>query len=563
MPESLLSPEDSPLSGSTSSKVDISGELLKAGETTRMLRSRFFVLSGRRLKYWMKAAHFQSGECPRGDMTVLDAKEWWPDNQLTDVPGSSDVLELVTAVVKIAWDPEYDGKGLVVSVSMGSKGEARLHLVAPSFTDKMRWLDGIKATTARTSRAGPPALTSGDPTPSTNTPNGPKVSSPSPEMSGIARDADRPTWRAAGLDGHLRAAVQALPRVWALWRDEGDLKGAQDEYTALVEAVPSCWQVLADRGVYYMHAGDLRRAEADLSCALQLESSTATVWSDRAECRLRSGDAEASLADADAALRLDSACAAAWCNRANAHRSKGEISLALDAMRTAKLLGTDDGLEDAALQTAAGLPVCRRTAAHIWTSSAELYDVMFHRLAAHIDVQHALAVEPEHSEAKAIAARLAQALQYEFSGGAEFELQPTIPFQLDYVDASERLGAGSTATREPVKVFTFGPGRVGISFEAHTIYNPRSNGACIVTYVAPRSQAAKERIPLHSRIIALNDEVLPCRIGAKELAARIIAAPRPLRMRVRVPDNDTADAPSSSGEHMYGDAACTGQDGFP
>ena len=58
-----------------------------------------------------------------------------------------------------------------------------------------------------------------------------------------------------------------------MWSERGELAVASERYAALLRKAPACWQLLQDRGNFFLFQDELRRAEADFTSALDLQSS--------------------------------------------------------------------------------------------------------------------------------------------------------------------------------------------------------------------------------------------------------------------------------------------------
>ena len=73
----------------------------------------------------------------------------------------------------------------------------------------------------------------------------------------------------------------------ASWSERGEWDAAEEEYAALLRRAPACWQVLQDRGNFFLHQRDYRRADADLSSAIEVNGTRPELWNDRAACRIQ------------------------------------------------------------------------------------------------------------------------------------------------------------------------------------------------------------------------------------------------------------------------------------
>ena len=109
----------------------------------------------------------------------------------------------------------------------------------------------------------------------------------------------------------LAEVLAALPGVWATWNVNGSEKQvlqarqqADEEYMLLHRRAPDCWQLLQDRGNFYLRIGELRRADSDFTAALALYPTRPELWSDRSACRSQMCRHADALADTQEALRL-------------------------------------------------------------------------------------------------------------------------------------------------------------------------------------------------------------------------------------------------------------------
>ena len=105
---------------------------------------------------------------------------------------------------------------------------------------------------------------------------------------------------------------------------------AAERYAELVRRAPACWQLLQDRGNFFMHCGEHRRAEADFTAALHVHAKVADVFNDRAVCRIEQGKHDAALPDLEEALRLRPNFPQALSNLGNVQRKLGERCLIND-----------------------------------------------------------------------------------------------------------------------------------------------------------------------------------------------------------------------------------------
>lgn len=93
--------------------VEIKATLRKRSEFTKQLNSRYFVLSGARIRYWETAAHAVAGKPPRAEGTVMSTDEWWPTEnvangfmlrvELSDARPCSYFLVAATVGEKLQW----------------------------------------------------------------------------------------------------------------------------------------------------------------------------------------------------------------------------------------------------------------------------------------------------------------------------------------------------------------------------------------------------------------------------------------------------------------------------
>ena len=166
----------------------------------------------------------------------------------------------------------------------------------------------------------------------------------------------------------------------------------------LHQIAPKCWQVLQDRGNYFMHCKEHRRAESDFSCALELQPKRPELYNDRGVCRFAQKQYEGALTDLDAALRLRPGFAQAHSNIGNVQRELGDLSKAKAAYNAALLLDANDS----------------RT----WNNRGALQEQLNNLVAAELDVRRALELGG-CEKAKENLERIAAALR-----GIELELSP-------------------------------------------------------------------------------------------------------------------------------------------
>jgi len=273
------------------------GTLLKAGDHTSLLRERFFSLSNSCLSYWENEADARAGASPRGSGRVIDTEEWWPQRK-----SIFSQLDLTARASNESED--YDGCRFLVRLLPTEGGRLCCYkLVATSPAERMKWMA---------------ALVDGKHRPSSGTPF---PTGDSPEASGDSGgDSHRGSGAASAgaaapaMDMHaevLAEVLAALPGVWATWNVYGSEKQvlqarqqADEEYMLLHRRAPDCWQLLQDRGNFYLRIGELRRADSDFTAALALYPTRPELWNDRSACRSQMCRHADALADTQEALRL-------------------------------------------------------------------------------------------------------------------------------------------------------------------------------------------------------------------------------------------------------------------
>ena len=273
------------------------GTLLKAGDHTSLLRERFFSLSNSCLSYWENEADARVGASPRGSGRVIDTEEWWPQRK-----SIFSQLDLTARASNESED--YDGCRFLVRLLPTEGGRLCCYkLVATSPAERMKWMA---------------ALVDGKHRPSSGTPF---PTGDSPEASGDSGgDSHRGSGAASAgaaapaMDMHsevLAEVLAALPGVWATWNVYGSEKQvlqarqqADEEYLLLHRRAPDCWQLLQDRGNFYLRIGELRRADSDFTAALALYPTRPELWNDRSACRSQMCRHADALADTQEALRL-------------------------------------------------------------------------------------------------------------------------------------------------------------------------------------------------------------------------------------------------------------------
>lgn len=269
------------------------GTLLKAGDHTSLLRDRFLSLSNSCLSYWENEAQARAGAPPRGSGRVIDTEEWWPQRK--------------SIFSQLAEEEDYDGCRFLVRLLPTEGGRLMSYrLVASSPAERMKWMAALVDGSNRPSVAAP--LATGE-SPESSGDSGGGTGGTDTDCSSGTASAPAPA-----LDPHaevLAEVLAALPGVWATWNVMGSpaqvqqaRQQADEEYLSLHRRAPDCWQLLQDRGNFYLRIGELRRADSDFTAALALHPTRSELWNDRAACRSQAGRHADALADTQEALRL-------------------------------------------------------------------------------------------------------------------------------------------------------------------------------------------------------------------------------------------------------------------
>jgi hypothetical protein len=138
-----------------------------------------------------------------------------------------------------------------------------MNFVAPSRAERMRWLSTITAHLQRKPTAGADA----------------------------PADANAPA-NAPALDEATLHVLAELPVVWELWSAQGKRDEAAARYAELSRLAPTCWQLMQDRGNYFMDVGKYRRAEVARTSSKSARPASAPRMRVRAQlCACRADDA--------------------------------------------------------------------------------------------------------------------------------------------------------------------------------------------------------------------------------------------------------------------------------
>ena len=590
------------------------GSLHKVSEHAHNLHERYFrVHEGRTLRYWANARDAQQGVTPRGEGWITSAEEWWPkagklvsgnaapprtapppsfgwkafaEKAEQGVRGSlsalgtvkSDVFALsaklqpgITHATELWNDSAYDGRTFCVHLNLAAGGRATFYLVATTREEKRRWLSALAA------HAQPGASSPASERSETATGGG-GASAPAAVASlfddeavgSSAEDDAAGESAAAGTEAaeeetfeaaELRRVLDALPEVWAMWSERGELAVASERYAALLRKAPACWQLLQDRGNFFLFQDELRRAEADFTSALDLQSSRAELWNDRAACRIQSGQHESARADLEAALRLNPNFAEALSNLGNVHRTLGELGRAKEAYNAALLLNPRD--------------------ARTWNNRGALQEELGNLVAAELDVNRAVelggcdkAVENRARIGQLLAlgetelrlltpcsmveGRAGSVLWYVFEEG------PLGLFLVNTAGKAAGVAASSSSTgeaagwsgsseeaagspgepagvaevAEPAEVVDAGGGAGGgaracVASDSSPL-GAAAPGEVVIAAVYQDSQAASHGVPVGGIIVGLNGSSVG-KLPHAELTRRIGEAPRPLSLQVRCP----------------------------
>lgn len=509
-----------------SSADDVAGMLLKQGDKSKFLRSRYCILSGQHFKYWEDEAACARGEAPKGIGTLLSAEEAQPGrrgqyaNPLSRTHGE-----------------EYDGRVFVLRLHRPApKGEAVWKLVAQSRTERLRWLEAIAA---RTKVVGSDTLMldrlhsnggggGGASEPSESAGNGRAVdiddgqSSTSGGIGGggggssfggsVGSGLGAPAPASAAASETHRRVLDALPHVKGLWADMSSagipipkadpkaIQAARDQYASLLRLAPSCWQLLYERAIFHIEIGELRYAESDLSLALEVGATQANVWRARSRCRCFKLEYEDALRDAVEALKLEPISADGIRCRADAYRGCGDLSLAAADYKKVLELNPSD--------------------ARAWNNLALVHEQTANLPAAEAAVREAVEIDPHLQVAWDNLVRF-RSRTIETS---EFEMTTPFPHALTYTSAA-------TAKQTELVEFTFGDGPLGVTIEPPTA---TSDGGVVVFSVAAQSQADQQGVPAGCTILGLDDEIWPVGLRPLEAANRIKRHKRPMKMVCRV-----------------------------
>lgn len=123
--------------------------MLKAGDHTLRLHERYISLSNSCISYWETEAQAKVGAPPRGSGRVIDTEEWWPTRKNLFTPLSE--------------DEEYDGCRFLVRLLPSEGGRLTCYrLVAPSPSERLKWMAAIVEGTSKPSASTSP-LATGEP----------------------------------------------------------------------------------------------------------------------------------------------------------------------------------------------------------------------------------------------------------------------------------------------------------------------------------------------------------------------------------------------------------------
>jgi tetratricopeptide (TPR) repeat protein len=481
--------------------VVIEGTLLKEGFRTRVCRPRHIrFLSDGTLQYWQSAPRV--GEPPRGEGCVTCAEEWWPQRAATSHRKLlKAVSQNVGSGVSYATEQQYDGRTFLITIRCASSGGKETdhagapklqtwHLIAPSRAERCQWLSAIAANVDALRHAADTA----------------------PTVHADDDDAAPAGAAPQGVDAEMQSVLDELPEVWARWNEHGEHDGAMERYAELLRRAPSCWQLLQDRGNFFLHSGQLRRADADLSSAIDLFSERPELWNDRAVVRMEQKLHREAASDLEEALRLRPTFASAWSNLGNALRHSGHLERAKHAYNSALLLEPTD--------------------ARVWNNRGALQEQMGNLVAAELDVTRAIGLGG-CPKAAANRARIAELL-----ARAEMELQPLQPCGL---------------AAEHTRTFAFGAGPLGLLLvnatptvdatpavdggaveAAAAAADDGATGEVAIAAVYEDTQASRAGVPVGALVVGLNgSSVGAC--GHAELTRRIQQTPRPLTLLLRMP----------------------------
>ncbi|KOO26854.1 tetratricopeptide tpr_1 repeat-containing protein [Chrysochromulina tobinii] len=464
------------------------GTLLKAGDHTSLLRERFFSLSNSCLSYWENEADARAGASPRGSGRVIDTEEWWPQRK-----SIFSQLDLTARASNESED--YDGCRFLVRLLPTEGGRLCCYkLVATSPAERMKWMA---------------ALVDGKHRPSSGTPF---PTGDSPEASGDSGgDSHRGSGAASAgaaapaMDMHaevLAEVLAALPGVWATWNVYGSEKQvlqarqqADEEYMLLHRRAPDCWQLLQDRGNFYLRIGELRRADSDFTAALALYPTRPELWNDRSACRSQMCRHADALADTQEALRLRPTFAQALSNRGNAFRALGNVGAAKAAYDAALLID----------------PLDSRT----WNNRGALQEDVGNLVAAELDLRRSLEIDPSCARAESNRQRIARVLQH-----ADLELQPLRP--CSPTDVAAAVGEDPWS----IETFTLADGPLGL------VIGQAPSGEVEIRSVQPRGQAEGLGIRPGGVVVGLNDASIgPVESSVLTQMVRTAPSPRVLRIR--------------------------------
>jgi len=210
-------------------------------------------------------------------------------------------------------------------------------------------------------------------------------------------------------------AFRCLPRAREyrahVRRRLGDLLGAVEDYTKLIEDDPTRADLYLCRGVARGELGDADGSLADYTEVISRDPASAAAYYDRARELGIKGDLEGAFADLDKAIELNPAMASAYSNRAILWRRKGGLDAAIE-----------DSTRAIELEPACAAAYVNRSAA--WLGRGDL-------ASAEADAQKALDLAPEDLHARA-AWRLVQSARGDPVGEAYTSHSCTAP-ELDLV----------------------------------------------------------------------------------------------------------------------------------
>ncbi len=122
-------------------------------------------------------------------------------------------------------------------------------------------------------------------------------------------------------------------------REDGDIKGALEDFNRAIKLHPHLPRAYANRGYVYFQTGELNRALSDLNKAISLGPVEASYFNNRGLIKEKLENCYEAITDFNRAIQFDPSMETVWFNRAHCKNLNGDFGGAIEDLKKADELG--------------------------------------------------------------------------------------------------------------------------------------------------------------------------------------------------------------------------------